>query len=233
MDAAGSNDASSAGTRLHEITEQVDLHGEAYEVPPEHAADVAAYVDATRGAGIEFPPEYVERIVVNPAVDAAGTFDRIVRLPDGQLVVADLKTGKDLTYSWLEIASQLAVYANSTGLFNGTGYDPMPDVNLAFGLVFHLPVGQARCTLHKVDLVAGWELAQLAAEVRRVRGRRDLARAVTAADLLDLPLLDSIANATAIGQLEQLWADYQRAWKPEHIEAARAKKAELLAAGCA
>jgi hypothetical protein len=174
-EAAGSSAKANLGNALHSFTEQVDL-GQSPTIPDPYAADVAAYRAAMQQAGVEVLPEHVEQIVIIPAVECAGTFDRLVRIGGGY-VIADLKTGRDLSYSWTEIAIQLACYAHATH-----AYDPatgeltlMPTVNRSEALVMHLPVGQARCTLYRVDIAAGWEAARLCREVREWRKRKDLA----------------------------------------------------------
>jgi len=45
-------------------------------------------------------------------------------------------------------------------------------------LVLHLPAGEGRCTPYLVDVAAGWEAAQLCAQARAWRARRDLARSL-------------------------------------------------------
>jgi hypothetical protein len=119
----------------------------------------------------------VERVVLNRRADCAGTLDRIVQVRGWpKPVVADLKTGAFL--SWPAIAVQLAVYAHAEEIWDPTSdrLVPMPEVDRDRALVVHLPAGTADCTLHEVDLRAGWEAAVLALGVRRWQKRRDLAR---------------------------------------------------------
>lgn len=230
LQAAGAGDAAQAGTDLHSITEQVDLGALALgDVPDEARADVRAYVFALEKAGVEVIPDYVERLVVNTVVDVAGTFDRILRLKDGRLVIADLKTGKDLSYGWGDIAIQLAVYRNAAGMYDPEtdGYADMPDLDPNIGLVMHLPIGQGRCTLYEVDIAAGWDHAQIAQTVRTWRGRKDLATPVLEYDGSTV-LLDAIARATSVEALTELWSGSTDRWTDRHTAAASARKAALL-----
>lgn len=181
-DAAGGNDGSKLGTLLHTITEYADAGrlGEIEsQIPPELLDDLAAYLTTMRDAGIECPPEYIERILVTPEVDSAGTTDRILVMPEPcdicglTLRIGDLKTQKSVDFGFLKIAIQLAEYAYAEGMITADGtLGPMPrDLCRCRGIVMHLPVGQGVCTLYEVDLVEGWEAARVAHYVRVLRGR--------------------------------------------------------------
>ncbi len=172
-EAAAASASANLGTALHKFTERHD-RGERIAPPEPWAADLAAYAATMRAEGITIDPAHIERITPVPDLGAAGTLDRIAKVPGHGLVIADVKTGQDLRHSWGEIAIQLAIYAHGAGLWTGTGYDPMPEVSQDRALVIHLPAGQARCELHWLDIAAGWEAARLAATVRAWRGRRDL-----------------------------------------------------------
>lgn len=172
------------GTALHTFTEVTDRARSQATVPEPIPApwvyDVAAYVDALDKAKIQIVPDYIERITIAPEVDAAGTFDRIVRLPNGELVIGDLKTGEDLSYGWSEIAIQLAIYANGRGLWNRktSEWDPMPRVSLTKAMVFHLPYGEKRCDLYWVDIKKGWYGAKLCKTVRDWRSLDGLVKKI-------------------------------------------------------
>jgi hypothetical protein len=174
--AAAASASANLGTALHRFTEQHD-RGEPVTAPDPWAADLAAYAATLQAEGITIDPAHIERITPVPELGAAGTLDRIAKVPGHGLVIADVKTGQDLRHSWGEIAMQLAIYAHGAGLWTGRDYDPMPPVSQERALVIHLPAGQARCELHWLDIAAGWEAAQLAATVRAWRTRRDLAAA--------------------------------------------------------
>lgn len=233
MEAAGAGGGAAAGAELHGLTERVDL-GELRltDVPDEHVDDVRAYVWTMARAGVEILPEHVERIIVQPGLEVAGTYDRMVRLPDGRLVIADLKTGKDLGYAWGDIAIQLAIYAHAPVVWSWAreDWDPMPaELDRTVGLVMHLPVGHATCTLWEVDLAAGWEAAQLAADVRAWRGRRSLAQVFTGRPAA-AGLAERIQRAVSVTALEALWVAEREHWTPEHIEAAKRRKSALTSA---
>lgn len=177
-EAAGSSVRRNLGTALHSFTEQVDAGGEP-AIPEAYRADIDAYRRETARFAID--PGHIERIVTLPDLSVAGTFDRLVTY-DGRLLITDLKTGRDLSYSWGEIAIQLALYAHGETIYDPATdtHEPMPKVDRTVGLVVHLPVGEGTCTLYHVDLAAGWEMAQVCGQVRAWRKRKDLASPVAA-----------------------------------------------------
>lgn len=241
-EAAAASSGANLGTALHAFTEQVD-RGEQVNPPEPWNRDIDAYRAAMAAEKVTPVAEWIERIVVVPELKVAGTLDRIVRLADGRLVIADVKTGKDLSYSWGEIAVQLALYANATAMWNRARnvYEPMPAVDKTFAIVMHIPAGKAACTLHRVDITAGWEAATLCQQVRLWRARRDLATGYAS------PIPDPLARiersntanaltaaikaAQTVGDLEALWATASQAgtWTTAHTAAAGARKHQLLA----
>lgn len=175
-EASGANEARRMGTALHSMVERINLGLVTLDdIPEAQRADVAAYVAEMARCGVTVVPEYVERVCVIPQFTLAGTFDAAAEV-GGERYIADLKTGKEISYGAGEIAMQLALYAHAETLYD-TGsevHSPMPAVNQQRALIIHLPLGQARCELTWVDIEAGWEACRLAAEVRAWRKRRDL-----------------------------------------------------------
>jgi hypothetical protein len=174
---AGGSLSASVGTAIHCLTEHYDLGTEVGEdlspAGEPWVGDVLAYAAALHRAGIGVPPEWVERIVLCLDLNVAGTLDRIVTLPDGRHVILDVKTGSSIDHSLGTIAAQLAIYAHATHLWNPTDgtYEAMPPVDQSMALVAHMPAGTGTCTLHEVDIEAGWDLARLCVDVRAARKR--------------------------------------------------------------
>lgn len=239
---AGAGDGALWGTLLHTITEYADadrLDEIADQIPDELKDDLAAYLRTMADTRIGTPPEYIERILVNTRVDSAGTTDRILDMPQpcprcgGTLKIGDLKTQKDI-FDYLSICIQLAEYAYADALVDpATGQlVPMPDqLCRCTGIVMHLPVGKATCTLHELDLIDGWEAAQAAHTVRQFRSRgkamgRPYTRPAPATGDRVLTLINSANHPDA---LTALWRDLtsRGEWTDRHTEAARARKAEL------
>ncbi|HEX5016010.1 MAG TPA: hypothetical protein VFX15_00315 [Actinomycetes bacterium] len=206
-------EAADLGTALHAMAHRLETE-EGFRAPPPYDADLAAYLTALDSAGLV--STYCECHICADRWRAAGTADRIyqatreLQLPDGsvmepgQSVIGDLKTGKTLQYSLPGYAIQLAVYAD--GCFYDVVTDErtsLPDgMRLDWGLLVHLPVGQARCDLLWVDLEVGRHGAALVAEVRDWRKRSDFARdfAYPASDevaVLSSPIYDLEAEVRA------------------------------------
>lgn len=240
--AAGADKGSEAGTQAHTLTEYADagrLDEVCHLASEQELADLQAYLDCMDSAGILRPAEYIERIVVCSATDSAGTFDRLVYLPDGRLVVADVKSQKSVDFGFMEICCQLAQYANADGMIDDATGElvPLPaELDKTTGLVMHVPVGEARCDLYEIDLTAGWDAAITAHKVRQLRAlSKSLGRPYTPvpATASSDPALDQdlylIRNATHPDALTALWRDLSArgCWSELHTETARARKAEL------
>lgn len=192
-DAAGQKVSANLGTAVHSFTEAVDAGASLDSVPAPHRPDVAAYLAAMKEAGLVSIPHLIERITVVQQFDTAGTFDRINRTADGDHVIGDVKTGRTLEYGWQEIAIQLALYAhgvNDAGVYDmaGEAWQTAPKVRTDYGIVMHLPVGEATCTLYRVDLEQGWAAAQLCADVRSWRKTRNLAEPYAVAEYTEPPV---------------------------------------------
>lgn len=174
MDAAMANVRSNLGTALHRMAERVDS-GEKFPVPPAHQADISAYQMLKQATRVETRADFMERITVVPEIGVAGTIDRIGRR-DGVIHIVDLKTGENLDFGWVKMAIQLAVYSRGRGLWNmdAEAWEPMPPVDQARGIVIHVPAGSGKAEAHWVNLTAGWQLAQLAYQVREARKTKDL-----------------------------------------------------------
>lgn len=177
IEAAKGHAGANVGTALHTFAEKVDL-GEDIVIPSPWDADIAAYTKTLEANGVRVDPQLMEGIVVCRDLQVAGRFDRIVTI-DGypQPLIADLKTGS-IDHSLTTIAIQLAIYANADEVYDPETDElsPMPRVDLNQALIIHLPAGQATCTLHLVDIKAGWQAAQMCKQVRGWRRTSDLAK---------------------------------------------------------
>lgn len=187
---AGNKVAANIGTAYHTFTERLDAGLMTLDdVPAQWRTRCRQYVDALALHGLTTRPEWMERTTavradqVSAPVGVAGTLDRIFQEPDGTLVIGDLKTGSNLDYSWSEIAVQLALYAhgvNTHGLFDWntkTWSGPAVDqkVRTDYAIVMHLPADGDGCVLYKVDLVKGWEFAQVSGLVQARQKAKNVA----------------------------------------------------------
>lgn len=161
----GGNDRREIGTLLHTITALVDL-GRPVHMSDDVERDVKAYVAGLDEAGVVIITDLIERTVVLDDWQVAGTFDRAVMVPGFERpLIADLKTGADLSYSWQGIAVQLAAYSRANAMYqqgraddgSGDARITMPDVDQDNGLIMWLNAGTGQLELFLVDLNAGWE----------------------------------------------------------------------------
>lgn len=184
-EAAGASTGSSAGTGFHHLTEAIDKGLEPLFVPESDRPRLEAY----RMAMAPYEVLDVEMFVVCDEARSAGTFDRLLRCPDGRVRVGDLKSGKSEADYPLATSMQLAIYAH------GKRYDPEtgertvlhPDLDDTEGLLIHLPA-RGGCRVLTLDLTKGWQAAQMANEVHHV------IRKWSAADLI---LDDDLRGAIA------------------------------------
>jgi len=169
LEAAASGAAANMGTALHTWCEMVDNELITVEdVAADQRDDVKAYRAAITAAGLT--PVMAEKFVVCDTLQAAGTLDRVYTIDGMGLVVGDLKTGATAADYPQNVAMQVATYAHSTTYHPTTGRGPAPlPVDLAIGVLIHLPAGQATCTIYALDITAGWDAAITAAWVRRWR----------------------------------------------------------------
>jgi chemotaxis protein histidine kinase CheA len=179
LELGGVHEKAQKGTDLHALCELYDREGidavgdllTEGKITPADLADVEAYADAVRRAGIKF--DLIEQTVVNDELKVGGRLDRtaLVKLPGmarSTRVVADIKTGRiDLGAG--KIAQQLEMYASSQAYDLDT--DERIDMKLSRtkAILIHLPAGTATCTVHVVDLVLGRKGNALSGQVRAWR----------------------------------------------------------------
>ena len=181
--AGGATDRREIGLALHAITAQLDRRDELRYLTPETERDLTAYTNTLIERGITIVPDMIEVTVVLDRYGVGGTFDRLVTVPGYELpLIADLKTGADLSYSWGSFAVQLSAYAHADAIY-AQGADPngsedmrltMPEVDRTSGLIIWLPAGEGRCELFVVDLDLGWSGFNLAHAMREWRREKAL-----------------------------------------------------------
>lgn len=203
---AGSKVAANIGTAYHSFTERIDAGLMTLaEVPMAYQPRVAQYLDVMQRSGLSTRREWIERTTavradqVSANIGVGGMLDRILQLPNGELVIGDLKTGRDLSYGWVEIAVQLALYAhgvNTHGLFdwNTKTWDTRHlKVRTDFAIVMHLPAEGDGCTLYRVDLAKGWEYAQVCGRVMTMQKDKAIAYELTVPDAPPPPVIEPTA----------------------------------------
>ena len=234
VEAAKGSAKATIGTALHGFVERINLGQDPGAVPPEFQAHIANYKSAVQAAGLR--PIHVERFTVQDDLKVGGTPDLVAELDghEGRFIV-DLKTGPStLKYGALKVAMQLAVYAHSHLIDLDTGARTAIDgIRHDRGLVIALDSETAECTLHWVDIAAGWEAVQVAALVRQWRSRKDLLSDFNLASVEPAPrltdagveaaLLNAIAQAPSRDALTDLWTTSANHWGDVHTQAATAR----------
>lgn len=192
--------AATTGTALHSLTERIDRGQELGYVPAEYQADIDAYREATKD--IEWLQ--IETFRVHDKWQIAGTADRIGKDKHGNVMIYDLKTGSiDFPH---KMAMQLAMYARSVPYDIATDTrtaDPEP-VSQRWGVIIHLPAGSGQCTLHRVDIVAGWGACILAHDVWKWRGQKGLIEPL-AENKIPATWQTLVANAVDVDALREIW----------------------------
>ena len=167
MAAAETTRAANVGTTLHALTEFLDKGEMPPNVPDSAWPDLTAYENATAGLKVLTS----EAFVVVDELKTAGTFDRLVRLPDGRVMVADIKTGQHEPRYPHAAAIQIAIYSRGhlyDPVKGRCGHLPSLGVDQDTGLLIHLPAGQGKCDLYLLDLRVGWHLAETATSVKAI-----------------------------------------------------------------
>jgi len=177
-DLSGGNEGSKFGNARHELVEADHLSTPA-AMPDAFARQHLSLFKASLARNeLERVPGLAERRVVIPRFDAVGTLDAVlVDLRTRGLHIGDLKTQKKF-WTWLEIAAQLACYANAEAMWESAN-DPinaragrwvdMPKVSLDIAFVLWMPrehpSGTPAVDVYEVDIKAGLRTAELAREI--------------------------------------------------------------------
>jgi hypothetical protein len=182
--AAKGDQAANLGTELHRVVERLNRGEVTIDgVPEMFRADAEAYLEALDRHRLAVVPEMIERKVVNDELRCAGTFDfdlaSAVLRADATAARyrGDLKTGQSIDLAQIAYAVQLAIYARGVGydVATGTRHDLGP-VDADTALIVHLPYGSGRCDIVDVDIVKGWQAAELANAARAWNYRKDVFR---------------------------------------------------------
>jgi hypothetical protein len=204
--------------------------------------DLAAYAAAT----VDLKHVCIEQMTVHDEWKVAGTPDRVVEYL-GKRYIADLKSG-DITYGAGKIAAQLAMYSRGLLYDHATNTRSEHGADQGRGIVIHLPAGSGTCTLHWIDLNAGWEIAQVCKRVREIRnigngqvfkpfgGPTDVTLNQALASERP-PLMDRVASAQAAAErikvamtreeLNAIWAEHKDAWTETLSDLGRQRLVEV------
>lgn len=175
---AGQHVAASAGTEFHKLGELINRGQEPRLVQDHMKPLLAEYRAAVEP--IKFLRQ--ELFVVNDELRRAGSLDYLLQLPDGRVLVSDLKTGKwDVRFP-MSVTTQIAGLATAVVYDQATGERrPMhPDLDTSTGLLVHFPIRQPepRVGFYELNLELGMRAARIARDIEDLRNafkRKDAA----------------------------------------------------------
>lgn len=182
----GVHEKAQKGTDLHALCELYDREGidavgdllTEGKITPADLADVEAYADAIKRAGIKIVYELIEQTVANHELKVAGRLDRVVYVKFPGMTratrcVGDIKTGR-IDYGAGKIAQQLEMYAGATGYDLNTHEETDLKLSRTKAVVIHVPAGTGQAFIYPVDLTLGRKGNKLSGEVRawRNEGKR-------------------------------------------------------------
>ena len=116
----------------------------------------------------------------------AGNFDRLLRakqdivvkkqvvIPEGMVVIGDIKSGASDPDWAMKPTIQVALYAHGTRYDQETGrrWPIHSDLSLTTGVLIHVPVnglGDPCCDIYPLNLEEGWRLAKMSADITQAR----------------------------------------------------------------
>ena len=221
--AAGSADASEFGTATHAWLEAIDQGRIIPSMVPEiYRPHVDAYLNRLADYAVRPVPELTERTVINLRYGVVGTFDRVYLLPDGRMVMGDVKTSKTLQYGYLSFSMQLAIYADADYMLSidGKTWEPMPELVDEWALLAHVPSNAPEnASAVPFDLNygrTGLEAAQLVKDLRAgaktsVPHRHALPTPPTNA-VRFARAANAVKTSATAADLATVWTEYQDVW---------------------
>lgn len=240
-DTAGGSEGANHGTAFHSLTELVDRGQPTPQgTHPDNVKRLALYKQRLDEHGLQVIPDWMERIVLNREYRIVGRTDRALWVnsdrpswfPGGfSAVIGDLKTQKSMDFGCMSIAMQLAIYARADLVWVGSDEDghweePDIELNRDVAVVMHVPSDRIAADIHVIDIARGWELVQMAMEVRAAR-KETLNRKLERSSGRDWK--SDIMNASTKQDLSDIWkaADAAGEWTDELLKIGKARQAEI------
>lgn len=186
--AGGEEYKSGMGSGFHRYAHLVDVHGPNWreEIMLPHD-EFEPWLDCYERAMRRYEVIDDECFVVcddleNPDgpddIRCAGNFDRLLRdKQTGDIVLGDIKTGKQDHEYAMKVHIQLAIYAHSQRYEQETGrrWPLHEELSLTQGVLIHVPFsggGTPCCDIYPVDLTEGWRLAKQSMDITKSRKMR-------------------------------------------------------------
>jgi hypothetical protein len=240
-DTAGGSEGANHGTAFHSLTELVDRGQPTPQgTHPDNVKRLALYKRSLEDYRLAVLPNWMERVVLNREHRIVGRTDRALIARDMSLlgypstgygtVIGDVKSQKSMDFGCMAIAMQLAIYAHADLVFNEeTGQWEEPDIQLNrdVAVVMHVPSDRVAADIHVIDIARGWELVQIAMNIRAARKEKLNRILVTSSGNSNWE--QAIMNATTKQQLSQIWEDATAVgeWTDQLLEVGKARQAEI------
>jgi hypothetical protein len=127
------------------------------------------------------------------------------------------------------IAMQLAIYAHADLVWNedaGRWDEPDIELNRDVAVVMHVPSDRIAADIHVIDIARGWELVQVAMDVRKAR-KETLNRKLNSPS--EQKWERAILNATTKQELSTIWETASEAgeWTDKLLDLGKARQAEI------
>lgn len=203
FDYAKGQASANIGQALHGFLERWLEGDKTLAIPEQWRPDVAAVTAAFQDAGITPVPELQEIVVVRPDLadgDSAGLAGRLdlVVWYEGQLTIADYKTGSDpLLYGAWEIQQQGGIYGSAWAMWDGEFWRPMPPIRRDKMLMIHVLPGAATVTISEIDLDPAELEADIESAYRTRRRRKEAKKAHRLVFKVEDGAVDSMMNTVA------------------------------------
>lgn len=191
------------GTAVHAWAEEVDCGRILLrDVPEEFRPFVDEYLKRLAARAVVPMPQYTERVIYNSKANCCGQIDRAYLMPDGDLVLGDVKTSKSLIYSYGSFSMQLAIYRDADYMLSedGTTWEPMPQFNKDYALLANIPSNNPEGTeLYPYELAPGRRGLELALAVRA--HRNEVKKTVASLRPLPIPTSEVVNAHTGVYRL--------------------------------
>ena len=210
------------GTAIHAMSERWEDPDDDFDPGPPFSDHLAAYTDEMARLGLT--SYLIECKMVNVEYRCAGTADRIYVLehtlitpngdilPQGTLVIGDLKTGKSLDFSAPGYAVQTALYAGSQ-LYDPERDEflPTPAINQFWGMLVHLPADRVECEILWVDLEVGRWGAYLTQQVRLWRKNWKNKDGFSCPQIISPDFVEKVEKVS-LDEADQEWLEGNAEW---------------------
>ena len=253
-DTAGGSEGANHGTAFHSLTELVDRGQPTPQgTHPDNVKRLELYKQRLEEWQLQVIPGWMERVVLNREHRIVGRTDRALfaqnmslllnetyRLvgpeappppivPPTASIIGDVKSQKSMDFGCMAIAMQLAIYAHADLVWNEeTGQWDEPDVELNqdVAVVMHVPSDRIAADIHVIDIARGWELVQMAMDIRAAR-KEKLNRKLEHSSGRDWK--NDIMNASTKQDLSAIWkaADAAGEWTDELLKLGKARLSEI------